>query len=250
MSVIELADVRLDHPRGGPPLVTGASFAVGAGEIVVIVGAAGAGTSRFLAALLGEPVAAGQVSVLGRDVGKLRRSSLRMLRRKVGIVPQDLCLLDDRSAQLNVVLPLEIDGIPRSVSLARATEILARLGLASEAALPIDCLPASVRQRVAVARALVRDPELVIADQPTSMQDAEGCELVCEALGAAAARGAGVLVLARDPALRWIADARGWRQLGLVGGVLVRLGDQQPAFDEVLVEIDSNLVPFPRAAGA
>jgi len=251
MSVIELADVRLDHPHGGPPLVTGASLAVAAGEVVLIVGAAGVGTSRLAAAALGEhAAAAGQVRVLGRDVGKLRRSSLRMLRRKVGIVPQDLCLLDDRSAQLNVVLPLEIDGIPRSVSLARATEILARLGLASEAALPIDCLPASVRQRVAVARALVRDPELVIADQPTSMQDAEGCELVCEALGAAAARGAGVLVLARDPALRWIADARGWRQLGLVGGVLVRLGDQQPAFDEVLVEIDSNLVPFPRAAGA
>ena len=85
--------------------------------IELIVGAAGVGTSRLVATVLGEVVAsAGRVEVLGRDVGKLRRSSLRLLRRRVGIVPQDLCLLEDRSAQLNVVLPLEIDGIPRSVS--------------------------------------------------------------------------------------------------------------------------------------
>jgi len=250
MSVIELADVRLDHPRGGPPLVTGASFAVGAGEIVVIVGAAGAGTSRFLAALLGEPVAAGQVSVLGRDVGKLRRSSLRMLRRNVGIVPQDLLLLDDRSAQLNVVMPLEIDGIPRSVSVMRAAEILAQLGLASEAALPIDCLAASARQRVAVARALVREPDLLLADQPTSMQDAAGCELVCDAFTAAAARGAACLVLSRDPALRAIAELRGWRQLWLIDGVLDRAGEKYAQIDDVIVELESNIVPFPRAAGA
>lgn len=249
MSVIELADVRLDHPHGGPALVNGASLAVSAGEIVVIVGAAGAGTSRIVAALLGEyAAAAGHVSVLGRDVGKLRRSSLRMLRRHVGIVPQELCLLDDRSAQLNVVLPLEIDGIPRSVSVLRAAQILAQLGLASEAALPIDCLSASARQRVAVARALVRDPELVIADQPTSMQDAIGCELVCDAFTGAAARGAACIVFARDPALRAIADARGWRQLGLVDGVLCPLGELAPMLPDE--DSDSNVVPFQRAAGA
>src|SRR5215831_11576411 len=150
---LELIDVRLDHPRGGPPLVTQASLRITGGERVLIVGAAGVGTSRLAAAALGEVTAsAGRVEVLGRDVAKLRRSSLRLLRRRIGIVPQDLCLLEDRSAQLNVVLPLEIDGIPRSVSILRAAEALARLGLESEASLPIDCLPMSARQRVAVAR--------------------------------------------------------------------------------------------------
>jgi ABC-type methionine transport system ATPase subunit len=172
---IELVDVRLDNPRGGPPLVDEANMRVTGGERVLIVGAAGVGTSRLVATVLGEVTAgAGRVEVLGRDVARLRRSSLRLLRRRVGIVPQDLCLLEDRSAQLNVVLPLEIDGIPRSISTVRAARVLALLGLEAEAAVPVDQLSMAARQRVAVARALVREPELVIADHPTSAQDAEG----------------------------------------------------------------------------
>src|SRR3954452_8420785 len=137
-TMIEMVDVRLDHPRGGEPLVSEANLKVTRGEVVMIVGAAGVGTSRMVAAALGEvPATAGRIEVLGRDVAKLRRSSLRLLRRKIGIVPQDLCLLEDRSAQLNVALPLEIDGIPRSISIERAARVLALLGLEAEAALPV-----------------------------------------------------------------------------------------------------------------
>jgi ABC-type ATPase involved in cell division len=268
---IELVDVRLDDPRGGAPLVDEASVRVTGGERVLIVGAAGVGTSRLVATVLGEVTAgAGRVEVLGRDVARLRRSSLRLLRRRVGIVPQDLCLLEDRSAQLNVVLPLEIDGIPRSISTARAARVLALLGLEAEAGLPVDQLSMAARQRVAVARALVREPELVIADQPTSAQDAEGAELVCGALAEAARRGAACLVLGRDPALRLIAERDGWRQLALVGGrlrPLAELAAAGTAIDDLLVDLGSapiapppcepvdmqNVVPFPiasRTAGA
>ena len=241
--MIEMIDVRLDHPRGSEPLVTEANLKVDGGEVVLIVGAAGVGTSRLVAALLGEVAAsAGRIEVLGRDVGKLRRSSLRLLRRRVGIVPQDLCLMEDRSAQLNVVMPLEIDGVPRSVSVVRAAEVLARRGLEDEAALPVDCLSGAVRQRVAVARALVRDPELIIADHPTSMQDAAGAELVCDALQAAANAGAAVLMLGRDPMLRDIADHQGWRQLGMVHGMLRPLGEialDGATIDDLLVDMMS-----------
>jgi len=249
--VIGLVDVRLDNPRGGPPLVSGANLGVAGGEVVLIVGAAGVGTSRLVAAALGEvALAEGNLNVLGHDVGKLRRSSLRMLRRRVGIVPQDLCLLEDRSAQLNVVLPLEIDGIPRSVSVVRAAVVLAALGLESEASLPVDCLSASARQRVAVARALVREPELLVADHPTSRQDAEGAELVCSAIAEAAARGAACLVFGRDPALRAIAERNGWRQLGLVNGVLSPLSEIEidgRSIEDVLVGIESAPTPQPVA---
>jgi cell division transport system ATP-binding protein len=262
--MIELVDVRLDHPRGGEPLVREANLEVTRGEVVLIVGAAGVGTSRLVATMLGEvPASAGRVEVMGRDLTKLRRASLRLLRRRVGVVPQELCLLDDRSAQLNVALPLEIDGLPRSMTIVRANEVLAQLGLASEASLPIDCLSAAERQRVAVARALVRDPEIVIADHPTSLQDAEGAELVGKALAAAGARGAAVIVLGRDPALRAIADQRQWRQLALAGGrlrPLAELAVATSALDELLIDIDSaptplrpdddipNVVPFPLSA--
>jgi ABC-type ATPase involved in cell division len=238
---IELVGVRLDHPRGGTPLVTEANMRVTGGERVLIVGAAGVGTSRLVATVLGEVVAgAGRVEVLGRDVGKLRRSSLRLLRRRVGIVPQDLCLLEDRSAQLNVVLPLEIDGIPRSVSTVRAARVLALLGLEADAALPVGCLSMAARQRVAVARALVRDPELLIADHPTSAQDAEGAELVCGAIADAASRGAACLVFGRDPALRTVADRDGWRQLAILDGTLRPL--RELALDDN--EIDQLLADF------
>jgi ABC-type ATPase involved in cell division len=268
---IELVDVRLDNPRGGTPLVNEANMRVTGGERVLIVGAAGVGTSRLVATVLGEVTAgAGRIEVLGRDVARLRRSSLRLLRRRVGIVPQDLCLLEDRSAQLNVVLPLEIDGIPRSISTVRAARVLALLGLEAEAALPVDQLSMAARQRVAVARALVREPELVIADHPTSAQDAEGAELVCGAMADAARRGAACLVLGRDPALRVIAERDGWRQLAIVGGRLRPLSEialEGMAIDDLLVDVGSapiapaatepvdlqNVVPFPiasRSAGA
>jgi ABC-type ATPase involved in cell division len=262
---IELVDVRLDHPRGGAPLVREASVRVTGGERVLIVGAAGVGTSRLAATVLGEVApATGRIEVLGRDVARLRRSSLRLLRRRIGIVPQDLCLLEDRSAQLNVVLPLEIDGIPRSISIVNAARVIALLGLEAEAAVAVGCLSMAARQRVAVARALVREPELVIADHPTSAQDAEGTELVCNAIADAANRGAACLVLGRDPALRAIAERDGWRQLALVHGELrpvSQIAMQGAALDDLLVDESSpiagaaaepapplNVLPFPLAA--
>jgi cell division transport system ATP-binding protein len=257
--MIELVDVAIDHPRGGAPIVSGAHLKVARGEVVLIVGAAGVGTSRLAAAVLGETrLARGRLEILGRDVAKLRRASLRLLRRRIGIVPQDLCLLEDRSAQLNVVLPLEIDGVPRTASAARAAQYLARLELDAEAALSVASLSASARQRVAVARALVRDPDVLLADHPTSAQDALGADLVCTAIQAAAVRGAACVVMGRDPALRHLADLYGWRQLGLVGGRLAPLGEialDGPALDAALAAADvpappevPNVLPFPITA--
>ncbi len=258
--MINLVDVGLDHPRGGSPLLSGANLSVAGGEVVVIVGAAGVGTSRLVAAALGEAaLATGRIEMLGRDVSKLRRSSLRLMRRRVGIVPQDLCLVDDRSALLNVGLPLEIDGFPRSVSEVRAQTVMAELSLEAEAAIPVEKLSASVRQRVAVARALVREPEVIIADQPTSAQDAYGADIVCTALAAAAHRGSACLVLGRDPALRNLAELYNWRQVVIVDGKLVpidELYDTGASIDAALAGIesapfnDNNIVPFPMTAGA
>jgi ABC-type ATPase involved in cell division len=254
--VLEMVGFDLQHPRGGW-IVHGANLTVAPGEVVVIVGAAGAGTSRLVAAALGEETAsAGKVEVLGHDVGRLRRSSLRLLRRRVGIVPQDLCLLDDRSARDNVCVPLDIDGIPRAVSVARALEVLGYLGLADEALAPVAELAWSARQRVAVARALIREPDLIIADHPTSMQDAAGAELVCEALAGAARRGAACIVLGRDPALLSIAERERWRMLGLIAGALGPLGDVagEPARLDSVLDEDSaptdNIVPFPMLGAA
>jgi cell division transport system ATP-binding protein len=254
--MINLVDVGLEHPRGGSPLLSGANLTVARGEVVVIVGAAGVGTSRLVAATLGEQeLAAGRIEIMGRDISKLRRSSLRLLRRRVGIVPQDLCLLDDRSAQHNVMLPLEIDGIPRSISEVRAATVLAELSLEDVAHAPVVELSESVRQRVAVARALVREPEIILADQPTTAQDAAGADIVCTAIAAAAHRGSACIVLGRDPALRNLAELYSWRQVVIVDGKLAPIDDVYltgSVIEDALANIESrpiadNVVPFPMA---
>ncbi|MBP6838466.1 MAG: ATP-binding cassette domain-containing protein [Kofleriaceae bacterium] len=219
--MIELQGVRLDHPRNGEPLLRSLDLSVGAGQVVVVHAGAGAGATRLMAVLAGEALAdEGQVSVLGRDLARLRRSAQRVLRRSLGVVPQDLCLLLDRSALLNVTMPLEIDGVPRQAALVRAAELLGALGVAAEADEPMAHQPHSVRQRVAVARALVRRPQVLLCDQPTSLQDEAGAELVCAAIAGAAAAGASCLVLARDPMLLTQAVRRGWAVRVLQGGVL------------------------------
>jgi cell division transport system ATP-binding protein len=250
--MIELSNVALLHPRDGSPLVSDATMAVARGQVVLVVASAGLGSSRLMAAMLGEAdCAAGAISMLGHDVGKLRRASLRKLRRRIGIVPQDLCLLEDRSVQLNVVMPLEIDGVPRSASLGRAEEILDQLALSDEATLDVDVLSRSARQRVAVARALIRRPDVILADHPTSDQDAAGAALVCLALDQAAAAGAACIVFSRDPMLRIHAESAGWEQWLLDGGQLAPLHRYATQPDEeiaVAFESSPSITSAPAAA--
>jgi ABC-type ATPase involved in cell division len=249
--MIELVGVRLDHPRTGEPLVRRADLAVAGGEVVVVGGSAGMGASRLVAALLGEaPVAEGRIAMLGRELRKLRRAALRNLRRSVGVVPQELCLLGDRTAIDNAILPLEIDGVPRDASRERAQELLTRLGLPDDGNRFVDEMAWSSRQRVAVARALIRKPAVILADQPTSLQDETGCNLVCSAFAAAAEAGCAVLVFGRDPLLRREAMRRGWRQMTLDDGYLGARTAETLDFDDVSLDMVIEQLSSPtRVAG-
>src|SRR5689334_3598761 len=101
--MIELERVRVDHPRGGSPLLDEATTTVNPGEVAILGASTGAGASLLLAALLGDhPLADGKVSLFGRDLARLRRASLLRLRRRVGVVPQDLRLLGEATALTNV----------------------------------------------------------------------------------------------------------------------------------------------------
>jgi putative ABC transport system ATP-binding protein len=223
--MIDLTAVRLERPRLAAPLLDGADLQVGRGEVVLITGSSGAGTSTLVDAVLGEVApAVGHVAVFGRDLARLRRSSLLALRRRLGVIPQRLELLPERTAIANVALPLEIDHVPRGEIAVRAALCLGRVGLATE----IDCLVGDLslaqQQRVAVARALVRAPSLVVADQPTCHQDAAGTQVIASLLQDAATEGAAVLVISRDPHLLAVAARRGWRQYAVVDGHLIEDG--------------------------
>ncbi|HEY8855773.1 MAG TPA: ATP-binding cassette domain-containing protein [Rugosibacter sp.] len=150
------------------------SFEMSAGDMLIVSGHSGAGKStliKLIAAI--EKPTSGAVLVGGQNVGELNRSALPFLRRRLGLVLQDKKLLFDRSVFENVMLPLSITGFPPKEATQRVRAALDKVGLsAREKALPI-ALSGGEQQRLAIARAVVSRPALLLADEPTAHLDAE-----------------------------------------------------------------------------
>jgi cell division transport system ATP-binding protein len=175
---------------------------VRAGELVFVTGASGAGKSTLLRLLFAaERPSSGVVRVAGRDVSRIRTSGIPYLRRNVGVVFQDFKLLRQRTAAENVALALEVLGARRQEIARRVGAALAEVGLAHRAdALP-ERLSGGEQQRLAVARAIVGEPAVLLADEPTGNLDAAAAAEVLRLLLAAHARGTTVLVATHDLAL-------------------------------------------------
>ncbi len=150
------------------------SFEVAEGELAVVCGHSGAGKSTLLKLIAAiEKPTGGAVLVGGQNVGGLSRSALPFLRRRIGMVFQDQKLLFDRNAFDNVMLPLSIAGFPPREAAQRVRAALDKVGLGTrEKALPI-ALSGGEQQRLAIARAVVCRPSLLLADEPTAHLDTE-----------------------------------------------------------------------------
>ena len=170
--------IRFDHAsKRYPPgidALSDISFEVAKGELVTIVGPSGAGKSTLLKLIAGiERPTGGAVLVNGQNVGSLKRSALPYLRRNLGLVFQDQKLLFDRNVFDNVMLPLAITGFPNAEAKRRVQAALDKVGLlAREKAMPI-MLSGGEQQRLAIARAVVGRPNILLADEPTAHLDAE-----------------------------------------------------------------------------
>ena len=156
-------------------VLRGASLTIAQGEVVALVGPSGAGKSTFLhiAGLLERPTS-GEVIVAGEKCAGLsddRRTALR--RNAIGFVYQFHHLLPEFSAIENVVLPQMIAGVTKSAARTRASELLARVGLAARESHRPAKLSGGEQQRVAIARALANAPSVLIADEPTGNLDQE-----------------------------------------------------------------------------
>jgi cell division transport system ATP-binding protein len=150
------------------------SFTVTAGEFVFVAGPSGAGKSTLLKLIAGlEPASKGQIHVNGQRLDRLAPRSVPYLRRAVGMILQDTHLLYDRSALDNVMLPLAVTGQPLGTARSRARAALQKVGLdGKEAAYPVT-LSGGEQQRLAIARAIVNRPAILIADEPTANLDRE-----------------------------------------------------------------------------
>ncbi len=166
---------------GGYEALRDVSFAIEAGQMVFITGHSGAGKTTLvkLVASIERPTA-GSLVVNGQNLSALRRSAIPYVRRHLGLIFQGQKLLFDRSALDNVLLPLQIAGMPRREAVRRAQAALDKVGLlAREKARPI-ALSGGEQQRLAIARAVVNRPTILIADEPTGNLDAESAGDILE----------------------------------------------------------------------
>jgi lipoprotein-releasing system ATP-binding protein len=175
--MLEVRDLRKSFrtPEGASlEVLRGVSFSVAAGEMVAITGASGAGKSTLLHLVGGlEAPDEGSISLGDFEITSASGARLADYRNaRVGFVFQFHHLLPDLTALENVALPLLISRAPRHESLQRATEVLENVRLGERARHPVNHLSGGEQQRVAVARALIKRPRLVLADEPTGNLDA------------------------------------------------------------------------------
>ena len=162
------------------------SFAVDKGEFVGIMGASGSGKSTLLNCVSTiDTVTSGNVVINGADVTRMKHAKLTRFRREqLGFIFQDSNLLDTLTARENIALPLTIARVPAKETLARVEQVAQRLDIAGV----LDKYPYQMsggqQQRVAAARALVTDPAIILADEPTGALDSKNARLLLESIEA------------------------------------------------------------------
>ena len=148
------------------------SLDIDEGEFVFLVGPSGSGKTTIIKLLTGEVRAdAGEIEVNGFDLRKMKRRRLPSLRRTLGVIFQDFRLIDDKSVYENVAFAMHVVGAPRREIRERVPYVLKLVGLEGRERRRPQELSGGEQQRVAVARALVNSPRLIIADEPTGNLD-------------------------------------------------------------------------------
>ncbi|WP_269901219.1 cell division ATP-binding protein FtsE [Paenalcaligenes faecalis] len=178
--MIEFQHVFKSYGRGRN-ILADINFHIESGEFVFVSGPSGAGKSTLLRLIGGlETPSRGSVYVKGNRIDQLPARAQPYIRRAIGLILQDVHLLNDRRAIQNVMLPLEVLGLEQSVAMKRARAAMEKVGLAGkEDQFPIE-MSGGEQQRLAIARAIVNKPAIVIADEPTANLDDESAKRIMD----------------------------------------------------------------------
>jgi cell division transport system ATP-binding protein len=196
------------------------SFVIEKGEFVFVVGASGSGKSTLIRLLLKEiEPTHGKIIVGGRDLGRLARRKVPMLRRNVGCVFQDFKLLPNRTASENVAYALKVQGESRTSIRNKVPEVLGLVGLSHKMNSYPDELSGGEQQRVSIARAFVNHPPLLVCDEPTGNLDPDTSVGIMQLLYRINRSGTTILMVTHD---REMVDKMRKRVIALEEGVLAR----------------------------
>jgi putative ABC transport system ATP-binding protein len=218
--VVELTNVRREYQTGDVPTVAlaGVNLQVRRGEFVAIVGPSGSGKSTLmnLIGCLDRPTS-GTVKISGRDISGLDDNELTALRSKaIGFVFQQFQLLPLTSAVDNVATPLLYQGLRPKEANRRAAAMLTRLGLGERLDFDRGRLSGGQQQRVAISRALVANPDLVLADEPTGALDTQSGHQVMDVFKEMNAEGRTIVLITHDPEVAAAAKRRVYIRDGLI----------------------------------
>ena len=196
--MIKLSNVTREYPRRGPAL-KGVSLHVRKGEFVFLTGHSGSGKSTTLRLVhMSDRPTSGEVRVSGFSSDMVKERDIWKVRRRVGMVFQDFRLLRGRTALENVSFALEVTDTRREEVVPRAQRLLSQVGLAPKSAAMVHELSGGEQQRVAVARALVTNPVVLLADEPTGNLDDRATRGVVDLFWDINAMGMAVIMATHD----------------------------------------------------
>jgi cell division transport system ATP-binding protein len=217
--MIRFSHVFKEYPRSGLAL-SDVSFHIRKSEFSFLTGHSGSGKSTMLRLIhMAEKPTRGEVRVSGYSSEHIKRREIALLRRKIGYVFQDFRLLANRTAADNVAFALEVTGTRPVVIRSKVGKLLARVGLAAKAEAYPHELSGGEQQRVAVARALVHDPLVLLADEPTGNLDERATRGVFELMRSINTSGTAVLFATHN--LELVRSASNCRVIELDHGAVV-----------------------------
>ncbi|MDP7465524.1 MAG: ATP-binding cassette domain-containing protein [Candidatus Marinimicrobia bacterium] len=171
------------------------TFHIPKGELIFLMGPTGAGKSTVLRTIYKDvPIVDGSLYINGEDVANIRRRHVPHFRRKIGMVFQDYRLVPDRTIFENIALPLQIEGVPKKEIKDKVNDISEKVGLKKRINNYPDQLSGGEKQRVSIARALVKKPLVILADEPTGNLDPNVSDEILDLLEIATDSGTAVLM--------------------------------------------------------
>jgi putative ABC transport system ATP-binding protein len=202
-ALISVGEATKRYAAGGAPAVDNVSLEVAAGEAVAVMGPSGSGKSTLLNLVAGlDKPTGGTVTVAGQRVDALSETRLaRYRRRQVGMIFQFFNLLDDLTVADNILLPAQLAGTPRRKARARCAGLLEQLGIGRYRDAYPGRLSGGERQRVAIARSLINDPAVLLADEPTGAVDTATGEEIGQLLLDLNAAGQTLVLVTHSPDL-------------------------------------------------